>query len=223
MAAAGDGRPSPAHVPDHARHHHRHRLGGRDGRARRGLAAQGARQHRRSRHQHAGDFPGKGFGDTRVAKIKTLVLADAEALARQTYAAGVTPTVDDHRARCAIGAIEASAQVNGVGADYFPVKGIKLATGRFFDATRATRCPGSGHRRQTRARRCSGHGDSPLGKMILVGKVPGTVIGVTAKTAAASVRAASLSVYLALHDGPGAVARRQSLRSVVVRVADRRR
>ena len=38
-------------------------------------------------------FPGKGFGDTRAAKIKTLVLADAEALARQDYAAGATPTV----------------------------------------------------------------------------------------------------------------------------------
>src|SRR3546814_8744482 len=38
-------------------------------------------------------FPGKDFGDVRSGKITTLVVADAEALAHEPYAASVTPTV----------------------------------------------------------------------------------------------------------------------------------
>ena len=62
------------------------------------------------------------------------MLADAEALARQDYAAGATPTVSTS-STLRYAAIEASAQVNGVGAEYFAVKGVKLKAGRFFDAS----------------------------------------------------------------------------------------
>ena len=78
-------------------------------------------------------FPGKDFGDTRSARIKTLVLADARALAQQPYIAAVTPTVSTS-STLRSGAIEASAQISGVGERYFQVKGTQLAEGSFFDA-----------------------------------------------------------------------------------------
>src|SRR3546814_9709896 len=60
-------------------------------------------------------FPGKDFGDVRSGKITTLVVADAEALAHEPYAASVTPTVSTS-GTLRFGAKESSAQINGVGA-----------------------------------------------------------------------------------------------------------
>ena len=59
--------------------------------------------------------------------------ADAEALARQSYVAAVTPTVSTSKT-LRVGSQEASALVNGVGEQYFSARGTKLAEGSFFDA-----------------------------------------------------------------------------------------
>ena len=76
-------------------------------------------------------FPGKDFGDVRSAKVKTLVVADAKALLQQPYVDGVTPTVSTS-STLRYGPLEANALVNGVGEQYFGVKGTKLAAGRVF-------------------------------------------------------------------------------------------
>ena len=73
-------------------------------------------------------FPGKDFGAVRSGKITTLVVADANELAEQPYVAAVTPTVSIGRT-VRFGSKEASAQVNGVGEQYFEVKNTKLAGG----------------------------------------------------------------------------------------------
>ena len=80
-------------VPDHARHHHRHGVGGQRGRAGSGSQEQVLANINSLGTNTLEIFPGKDFGDTRSAKIKTLVLADARALAQQPYIAAVTPTV----------------------------------------------------------------------------------------------------------------------------------
>jgi len=82
-------------------------------------------------------FSGKDFGDMCSGKVKTLLLSDAEALARQPHVSGVTPTVSTNTP-LRRGSIEANAQVNGVGADYFTVKGTSRGSGRFFDVTGVT-------------------------------------------------------------------------------------
>ena len=63
-------------------------------------------------------FAGKDFGDVRSAKVTTLVVADADALARQPYVDSVTPTVSTS-STVRYGARESSALVNGVGDQYF--------------------------------------------------------------------------------------------------------
>ena len=163
-------------------------------------------------------FPGKGFGDTRAAKIKTLVLADAEALARQDYAAGATPTVSTSSS-LRYGAIEASAQVNGVGADYFAVKGTKLQTGRFFDGGAERALSQEAVIDENARRTLFDPGDDPLGKVILVGKVPCTVIGVTQKQQGFG-SSGTISMFLAYSTVQARFLGDTSLRSIVLRVAD---
>jgi macrolide transport system ATP-binding/permease protein len=163
-------------------------------------------------------FPGKGFGDTRAAKIKTLVLADAEALARQGYAAGATPTVSTSSS-LRYGAIEASAQVNGVGADYFAVKGTKLQMGRFFDGSAERSLSQEAVIDENARKTLFDPGDDPLGKVILVGKVPCIVIGVTQKQQGFG-SSGTISMFLAYSTVQARFLGDTSLRSIVLRVAD---
>src|SRR5690606_8974823 len=79
-------------------------------------------------------FPGRNFGDTRSGRITTLVVADADELARQPYVAAVTPTITTSSV-VRYGATEANAQVSGVTEQYFSAKGVKLLEGRLFDGT----------------------------------------------------------------------------------------
>ncbi|MCC8236721.1 MacB family efflux pump subunit [Pinisolibacter aquiterrae] len=164
-------------------------------------------------------FPGKDFGDVRSAKIKTLVLSDAEALARQTFAAGVTPTVATS-STLRFGAIEASAQVNGVGVDYFTVRGVKLLSGRFFDAAAARAMSQEIVIDENTAKTLfADTTESPIGKVILVGKVPCTVIGVTQKQQGFG-SSGNLSVFLAYTTVQVRFLGDTSLRSILLRVAD---
>ncbi len=141
-------------------------------------------------------FPGKDFGDMRSGKVRTLVLADATAMARQPYAAGVTPTVTTS-STLRFGSIEASPQVSGVGADYFTVKGTKLASGRFFDGDGVRRMAQDVVIDETTWKTLFPNPDyEPLGRVILIGKVPCRVVGVMQKQTSGFGPSGGLSVFL---------------------------
>ena len=164
-------------------------------------------------------FPGKGFGDTRAAKIKTLVLADAEALAREDYVAGATPTVSAS-STLRYGSVEANTQVNGVGADYFVVKGTRLKNGRFFDTNAEQTLSQEAVIDENAQKTLFGDAASdPTGKVILVGKVPCVVIGVTQKQQGFG-SSGNISVFLPYSTVQAQFLGDTSLRSIVLRVAD---
>ena len=163
-------------------------------------------------------FPGKEFGDPRAAKIKTLVLADAEALARQPYAAGVTPTVSTP-VTLRYGALEATARINGVGADYFLVKATKLQMGRFFDASSEQTLSQEAVIDENTRKTLFGNADDPIGKVILVNNVPCTVVGVTQKQQGFGA-SGNLSVFMAYSSVQARFLGDTSLRSILLRVAD---
>ncbi|MFH1342057.1 MAG: MacB family efflux pump subunit [Pseudomonadota bacterium] len=165
-------------------------------------------------------FPGKDLGDVRSTKIKTLVVADARALRQQPYVDGVTPTVSTN-STLRHGPLEANALVNGVGEQYFSVKGTKLSAGAFFDS--------AGVRdmsqdvvidEKTRQTFFSGDPDSPIGKVILIGKVPCRIIGVTQQQVGGFGSSQNLSVYLPYTTVQARFLGNSSLRSILVRVND---
>lgn len=67
-----------------------------------------------------------------AAKVTTLRLADAEALAQQSYAAGVTP-MNGGTGTARAGNVEANVSVMGGGADIFAVNGLTLVEGSLFN------------------------------------------------------------------------------------------
>ena len=76
-------------------------------------------------------MPGTGFGDMRSGKVKTLKVSDSDYLAKQSFIDSSTPSVS------ASGTLvyenySLTAQLSGVGASFFDVKGRKIAQGRIF-------------------------------------------------------------------------------------------
>ena len=165
-------------------------------------------------------FAGKDFGDTRSGKITTLVVADADQLARQPYVAAVTPTVSTSSTVRFAGK-EASALVNGVGAQYFAARGVKLADGRFFDAESVrTRAQDVVIDENTLETLFADRAESPVGAVILIGDVPSRVVGVTEPQQSGFGSSQNLSVYLPYTTVQTRFLGSRSLRSITVRVAD---
>ncbi|MGL4917756.1 MAG: ATP-binding cassette domain-containing protein, partial [Aeromonas allosaccharophila] len=77
-------------------------------------------------------FPGKGWGDEKMASIQTLNKGDLDALLGQPYLAGASPEIGSSgqlRYRNKTN----SGSVTGVGNDYFKVKGMTLVSGRLLE------------------------------------------------------------------------------------------
>ncbi len=165
-------------------------------------------------------FPGKDFGDVRSGKITTLVLGDANEIAKQPYVAAVTPTVSTN-STVRFGAKEASAMINGVGEQYFEAKGTKLAQGRFFDAeSRDDIAQDAVIDENTRKALFADLPGSPIGQVILAGQVPCRVIGVTRVQQGGFGSSQNPSIYLPYTTVQTRFLGDQSLRSITVRVRD---
>ncbi|MDI4663193.1 MacB family efflux pump subunit [Xanthobacter autotrophicus] len=163
-------------------------------------------------------FAGRTFGDTRSGRITTLVVADADALARQHYVAAVTPTVSTQKT-VRFGAIEANALVNGVGEGYFAARGTRLAQGRFFDAG-SVRALALDAVIDENTRKALFKDTDPLGQVMLVGTVFCRVVGVTAPQQGGFGGSQNLSIYLPYTTVQARFLGSTSLRSITVRVAD---
>ncbi|ALK09100.1 Macrolide export ATP-binding/permease protein MacB [Blastochloris viridis] len=166
-------------------------------------------------------FPGLNFGDTRSGRIRTLVIDDAEALAQQPYVAAVTPTVST-TSTLRYRSVEATAMVNGVGDRYFDVRGTKLLDGWLFDADSVKRLAQDVviDENARDALFPDEPGRSPVGEVILVGKVPCRVIALVQKQQGGFGSSSNPSVFLPYTTVQARFLGTTNLRSITVRVDD---
>lgn len=123
--------------------------------------------------------PGRHFGDKGASSIKTLVVSDADALAHHSYVDSVTPEVRTS-AQIGFGPISVAATVTGVGQDYFKVKALKLLKGSFFSAGAISERSQEAVINDRMAATLFPNDESPLGNIVLIGRVPVIIIGVFA-------------------------------------------
>ncbi|WP_418126018.1 MacB family efflux pump subunit [Variovorax sp. 160MFSha2.1] len=122
-------------------------------------------------------FPGKDFGDTHAAAIETLVAADAEALADQPYVDSATPNLSIN-VTALYRELAVAGQVTGVGAGHFRVRGLKLASGRFFDALDVERHGQVAVIDPKAATTLFKSATRAIGEIVLLGNMPVEIIGV---------------------------------------------
>jgi macrolide transport system ATP-binding/permease protein len=163
-------------------------------------------------------FPGEDMGDVRSGRIRTLVVADADALALQPYAAAVTPTVQTS-ATLRHAANASSATVTGSAASLFDARGITLAAGRLFTpeevAGRAQVAVIDTRTRDT----LFGEGSAPIGDVLLVGRVPVRIVGIVNPRQGFGGND-NLNVYLPFTTVQTRFLGSTVLRSITLRVAD---
>ena len=125
-------------------------------------------------------FPGRGFGDRRSGRIKTLTIDDAKVIAKQSYVASATPQTTSG-GTLTYRNTDLSASLYGVGEQYFDVRGLKLESGRLFDEGDVKEDAQVVVIDQNTKEKLFGTDVNPLGKTVLFNKRPLTVIGVMQK------------------------------------------
>nr|WP_212760398.1 MacB family efflux pump subunit [Bordetella trematum] len=164
-------------------------------------------------------YPGKDFGDEKAASIRTLVPADAEALARQPYADSVSPEVSTSTT-LRYRNVSVNATVLGVGEQYFRVRGVQIAQGQFFDATAVARRSQDAVIDPNARKALFGNHTDPIGQVIFLGSVPLRVIGVTQPKSSLFGNSEALQVWLPYTTVLSRLLGQQHLRSISVRVND---
>ena len=164
-------------------------------------------------------YSGTGFGDPRAARIQTLSPADADALSQQSYVDSVTPNVQASvTARYAN--IDASVQVTGVGDQYFRVKGLEMAGGTAFSDA-AVQAYAQVAVIDDNARKKLFPNSNPVGQVLLLGSMPVTVVGVTAKKDGGfGPNMETLNVFIPYTTAMRRLIGQGYLRSITVRVDD---
>lgn len=162
--------------------------------------------------------PGNGWGDRKAAAIHTLTAQDADVLAQQNYVHSVTPGVSTS-VTVRLGNNAVSAQVQGVGEQYFAVKGIEIGSGKAFDkqsvqqyAQEAVIDPNAADTLFPNA--------NPIGQVILLGQVPVRIIGVSKPQSSAFGSDQNLNIYVPYTTVLSRMLGQSYLRNITVRIAD---
>ncbi len=160
-------------------------------------------------------YPGRDFNDPNASKITSLTIEDSEVLERQPYVDSVTPEiVTNLKARH--DAMAANIEVSGVAASFFRTNGLSVKSGR--GLARADVEDGvpnivlSSLAASTLFKKADA-----LGRTVLIGDVPATVVGVLAPRPSGG---RTLSVYMSHTALRGRLIGKVALGSIVLRVKD---
>ncbi|WP_167796678.1 MacB family efflux pump subunit [Serratia proteamaculans] len=164
-------------------------------------------------------YPGKDFGDMRSAAVQTLRATDADALAQQNYVHSVTPTVSSSTT-FRYGNQSVSGTVNGVGEQYFLVRGYNIDSGMAFNRQSVDRLMQEAVIDENTRDKLFPHGVNPLGEVILLGSLPCRIIGVAAKKQSGFGSDENLNVWIPYTTAMKRMLGQSYLKSITVRVND---
>jgi macrolide transport system ATP-binding/permease protein len=164
-------------------------------------------------------YPGSDFGDDKAQSIRTLVAADLDAIAAQPYVHSVTP-VTSRSLRLRYRSVDVNGTVNAVSDSFFRVRDMQMTTGAAFTASDVR------HQSQVvvidanTRRRLFADGTDPVGKIILVGNLPCTVIGVSQEKKSMFGENKSLNIWLPYSTGASRLFGQQHFDNITVRIRD---
>jgi len=164
-------------------------------------------------------FPGRGFGDMRSEAIQTLRSSDADALATLPFVHSVTPSLSTSTSLRA-GSVSVTGTVNGVGEQFFLVRGYRLTAGMSFDAGSVASLAQEVVIDENARSKLFGEGVDPLGQVILLGTLPCRVIGIAARNQSGFGSDENLNVWIPYTTAMKRMLGQTYLRSISVRIAD---
>ncbi|MDH6165042.1 macrolide transport system ATP-binding/permease protein [Variovorax boronicumulans] len=164
-------------------------------------------------------YPGRDFGDDKAASIRTLTPPDLQAIAAQPYVHSVTPaTMRSLRLRYR--SADINGNVNGVSDAFFRVRDMHMASGTAFTAEDVRHQSQVVVIDQNTRRKLFPDGTEPVGKVILVGNLPCTVIGVAQEKKSMFGENKSLNIWLPYSTGASRIFGQQHFDGITVRIRD---
>ncbi|QMV16547.1 MacB family efflux pump subunit [Vibrio spartinae] len=162
--------------------------------------------------------PGSGFGDRRANRIRTLSASDGDALKILPFVDSVTPSISSSvTIRYTNQAVTAS--VEGVGPEYFRVRGYEIATGQYWDSNSvqslAQEAVIDNNTKQSLFPR-----SDPIGQVIFLNTLPVRIIGVTQPRESPFGNNDSLRVWVPYTTVAGRMLGRPHLDRLTVRIND---
>ena len=164
-------------------------------------------------------YPGTSLADRRSGAIRTLVEADADAIALADYADSVTPQVSVNTV-VRYRAISGSGSVTGVGEQFFRVNNRTFVSGIGFDADGVKRRSQDAVIDETARKTLFPNEPDPLGKVILLGNVPVRVIGVVEASGGFGPSGTTINVWVPYTTAMTRLLGQTYLAAITVRVAD---
>ena len=162
--------------------------------------------------------PGSGLGDRRAGRVRTLTANDANALTNLSFVDSVTPTV---RVNVAVryGNEAVTAEVQGVGSDYFRVRGFEVAQGQLFDDGSIDALEQVAVIDNNTLDDLFPDGEA-LGKVIFLGRLPVRIIAVTEAREMAFGNSDALNVWLPYSTVNSRIYSQNYVNDITVRVSD---
>lgn len=162
--------------------------------------------------------PGKDWGDEDASSIQTLVPSDLEVLKGQVYVDSATPSTGGSQL-LRYRNITANASVNGVGEQYFRVRGYEMAKGVHFDSNDVARQSQVVVIDQNTSKKFFAKED-PVGKVIFLGALPCRIIGVTKEKEGPFGSSQNLEVWIPYSAAMSRLLGQQYFNSITVRVRE---
>ena len=164
-------------------------------------------------------MPGRGFGDMRSGKVKTLKVGDSDYLGRQSFIDNSTPNVT------ASGTLvyenrSLNADLSGVGAQFFDVKGKKIAKGRIFSKDEVANLESVVAIDDNTRREVFEKEPNPVGKIILFNRKPLKIIGVTQKESNPGPMSDSMNLWIPYTTAMYKINGSSDINSITVKVSD---
>lgn len=162
--------------------------------------------------------PGTGRGDRRAGRVRSLTADDALALKTLPFVDSVTPTV---RANVAIrySSETVSGSIQGVGTEYFRVRGYSLTKGQYFDVDSVNSLEQVAIIDSNTEETLFSNSNA-IGSVIFLGRLPVRIIGVTAPSENAFNSSDELNVWLPYTTVSGKIFRQNYVSDITVRVSD---
>ncbi|OEE20424.1 macrolide ABC transporter permease/ATP-binding protein MacB [Vibrio cyclitrophicus ZF205] len=162
--------------------------------------------------------PGSGLGDRRAGRVRTLTASDANTLTNLSFVDSVTPTV---RVNVAVryGNEAVTAEVQGVGPDYFRVRGFEVAQGQLFDDGSIDALEQVAVIDNNTLNDLFPDGEA-LGKVIFLGRLPVRIIAVTEAREMAFGNSDALNVWLPYSTVNSRIYSQNYVNDITVRVSD---
>jgi macrolide transport system ATP-binding/permease protein len=162
--------------------------------------------------------PGKDWGDEDAASIQTLVPSDLVVLQAQVYVDSASPATGGSQL-LRYRNVTATASVNGVSEQYFRVKGYEIADGVAFTADDVKQQTQVVVIDQNTSKKFFATED-PIGKILFIGSLPCSVIGITKEKDGPMGNSSNLEVWIPYRSAMNRLLGQQYFSSITVRVKD---